>query len=133
MGTAWMQEAYLKASNSGAEDRFGTSVALSGNTLAVGASLEDSAAQGVGGNQDDNSASASGAVYVFLRTGTAWLQEAYLKASNSDSVDVFGHTVALSGDTLAVGAIYEASAAQGVGGNQDDNSAADSGAVYVFH
>jgi hypothetical protein len=41
--------------------------------------------------------------------------------------------VALSGDALAVGAIHEASAAQGVGGNQDDNSATDSGAIYIFH
>jgi hypothetical protein len=50
-------------------------VALSGDILAVGAWAEDSAAQGVGGNQNDNSATDSGAVYVFRRTGTAWQQE----------------------------------------------------------
>jgi hypothetical protein len=138
-GTAWLQEAYIKASNTGSYDFFGTSVALSGDTLAVGASFEDSAAQGVGGNQDDNSAFNSGAVYMFRRSGTAWQQQAYLKASNTDASDpsaffsdLFGGSVALSGDTLAVGALYEDSAAQGVGGNQDDNSATNSGAVYVF-
>jgi hypothetical protein len=131
-GTAWLQEAYLKASNTGTDDFFGRSVALSGDTLAVGAQHEDSAAQGVDGNQDDNSATDSGAVYIFRRSGTAWLQEAYLKASNTGAGDSFGTSVALSGDTLAVGAQHEDSAAQGVDGNQDDNSATGSGAVYVF-
>jgi hypothetical protein len=132
-GTAWQQEAYLKASNIGASDMFGVSVALSGDTLAVGAYLEDSAAQGVGGNQEDNSVPDSGAVYVFCRTGTAWQQEAYLKASNTGAGDQFGVGVALSGDTLAVGARVEDSAAQGVGGDQANNGAIDSGAVYLFH
>jgi hypothetical protein len=131
-GTAWLQEAYLKASNTGAEDFFGSSLALSGDTLAVGAGTEDSAAQGVGGNQDDDSAENSGAVYVFRLSGSAWLQEAYLKASNSNAYDVFGTSVALSGDTLAIGATGEDSAAQGVGGNQDDDTASNSGAVYIF-
>jgi hypothetical protein len=132
-GMAWEQEAYLKASNTGADDHFGFSVALLGDSLAVSALYEDSAAQGVGGNQDDDTASTSGAVYVFRRTGTAWQQQAYLKASNTGADDSFGYSVALSGDTLAVGARYEASAAQDVGGNQADDSATDSGAVYVFH
>jgi trimeric autotransporter adhesin len=132
-GSAWAQEAYLKASNTGAGDEFGISVALSGDTLAVGARSEDSAAQGVGGNQGDNTATDSGAIYVFRRSGSAWAQEAYLKASNTGAGDSFGIRVALSGDTLAVGAYFEASAAQGVGGNQGDDSATESGAVYVFH
>jgi hypothetical protein len=131
-GTSWEQEAYLKASNTGAGDFFGQSVALSGDTLAVGAFWEDSASQGVGGNQDDNSAEASGAVYVFRRTGTVWEQEAYLKASNTGAGDEFGWSVALAGNTLAVGAYLEDSAAQGEGGDQNDNTATDSGAVYVF-
>jgi hypothetical protein len=131
-GTAWQQEAYVKASNTGTGDRFGYSVALSGDTLAVGAIYEDSSAQGVGGSQVDNSTGSSGAVYVFQRTGTAWEQEAYVKASNTGAGDEFGHSVALSGDTIGVGAYLEDSAAQGVGGNQADNAALDSGAVYVF-
>jgi hypothetical protein len=131
-GTTWQQETYLKASNTGAGDWFGIRVTLAGDTLAVGASNEDSKTQGVGGDQDDNSATDSGAVYVFRRSGTAWLQEAYLKASNTGAGDYFGWSVALSGDNLAVGAFLEDRAAQGVGGNQDDNSTTDSGAVYVF-
>ena len=131
-GTGWAQEAYLKASNTDAGDYFGSSVAVSGDTLAVGAILEESGATGVGGDQGDNSAWGSGAVYVFRRTGTGWEQEAYVKASNTDAEDYFGYSVAVSGDTLAVGAFLEESGATGVGGDQDDNSAADSGAVYVF-
>ena len=56
---AYFAEAYLKASNTGANDRFGYSVALSGDTLAVGAFLEDGNATGVNGDQADN-----GAAYV---------------------------------------------------------------------
>ncbi len=66
-GTTWSQQAYIKASNTGANDEFGWSVALAadGNTLAVGAYQEDSNATGVNGNQNNNSASRAGAVYVF--------------------------------------------------------------------
>jgi trimeric autotransporter adhesin len=131
-GSGWQQEAYLKASNTGAGDSFGYSVALDGDTLAAGARFEDSAAAGINGNQADNSAIDSGAVYVFRRSGIGWQQEAYVKASSSGAGDQFGYSVALDGDTLAVGARLEASAATGVNGNQADNSIPDSGAVYVF-
>ena len=99
--------------------------------LAVGASAEDSAATGVNGDQADNGADNSGAVYVFVRSGSTWTQQAYIKASNTDANDNFGRSVALSGDTLAVGAYLEDSAAPGVNGDQADNSAAIAGAVYV--
>ena len=131
-GTTWSQQAYLKASTIGAGDAFGASVALSGDTLAVGAPFEDSAATGINGNQNDNSVLTAGAAYVFQRTGQTWTQQAYIKASNTGSPDEFGATVALSGGTLAVGAPLEASAATGINGNQNDNSAGSSGAVYVF-
>ena len=131
--SAWAQEAYLKASNTGAGDYFGRSVALNGDTLAVGAYREDSAATGAGGSQDDDSAEYSGAVYLFHRAGSAWAQEAYLKASNTGASDYFGYSVALSQDTLAVGAYREDSAATGAGGSQDDDSALESGAAYIFH
>ena len=72
------QEAYVKASNTGASDRFGSSVALSGDTLAVGAYLEDSNATGIGGNQTNDSAVDSGAVYLFTRSGQTWTQQAYV-------------------------------------------------------
>jgi hypothetical protein len=102
--------------------------------MAVGAYLEASAATGFNGNQADNSSAAAGAVYVFRRTGTAWVQESYLKASNTGASDSFGKALALSSDgsTLAVGAPREASSATGINGNQSDNSALASGAVYVF-
>ncbi len=133
---AWSQEAYIKASNSDKSDFFGVSLSLSGDgsALAVGAILEASAATGIGGTQADNSAIGSGAVYVFRRAAGVWSQEAYVKASNTDASDQFGHSVSLSGDgsTLAVGARQEASAATGIGGTQADNSAGSSGAVYVF-
>ncbi|HEX7843858.1 MAG TPA: integrin, partial [Kofleriaceae bacterium] len=135
-GATWTQQAYVKASNTEGGDQFGGSVALSsdGSTLAVGANAESSAATGINGNQGDNSASLSGAAYVFTRSGTTWSQQAYLKASNTGEVDFFGQWVALSGDgsTLAVGAPEEDSAATGIGGSQSSNAARDSGAVYVF-
>ena len=131
-GGSWSQAAYLKASNTGSTDQFGWNVTLDGDTLAVGAPGEASSATGVGGNQLDNSADLSGAVYVFERSGGSWSQTAYLKASNTGSTDQFGYSVALDGDTLAVGALGEDSRATGVGGDQLDNSAATSGAVYVF-
>ncbi|MDX1983860.1 MAG: FG-GAP repeat protein [Bryobacteraceae bacterium] len=126
------QQAYLKASNTGAADQFGKSVAISGDTVVVGANGEDSSASGVNGNQADNSSLSSGAAYVFVRTGTAWSLQAYLKASNPDAGDEFGWSVSISGDTIVVGAKGEASSAAGVGGNQGDNSAFLAGAAYVF-
>jgi len=138
-GTSWTQEAYLKASNTGLNDGFGRSVAISGDTIAVSATGEDSAATGVNASspgQDDNSMSSAGAVYVFHRSGTSWTQEAYVKASNTGVGDLFGDSVALSGDTLVVGASGEDSGATGVDGiapGPGDNSKSDSGAAYVFH
>ncbi|MDC0598317.1 FG-GAP repeat protein [Gammaproteobacteria bacterium] len=135
-GAAWSQQTYLKSSNTEAEDFFGRNLSLSsdGSTLAVGAYQEDSSATGVNGNEADNTASASGAVYVFSHSGTVWTQQAYVKASNTDTNDQFGLSVSLSsdGNALAVGAIFEGSAATGVNGDETDNSADFSGAVYMF-
>jgi hypothetical protein len=142
-GDTWAQQAYVKASNTGSGDSFGSSVALSadGNTMAVAAHWEASAATGIDGNQADNSIPQAGAVYVFTRTGTTWRQQAYLKASNTgdnssetSDGDQFGFSLAIShdGNTLAVGAPNEDSVANGINGNQADNSAASAGAVYVF-
>ncbi|AKS41167.1 FG-GAP repeat protein [Wenzhouxiangella marina] len=127
------QQAYLKASNTGQNDALGYSVAISGDTVVVGAFLERSGATGVGGDQDDDSATAAGAAYVFVRDeDQTWTQQAYLKASNAELGDQFGWSVAISGDTIAVGANAESSSARGVNGDQDDNAAPASGAVYVF-
>ncbi len=135
-GTAWSQQAYVKASNTGEDDVFGTGVALSsdGSILAVGAGNEFSAATGIGGDQTDDSAEGAGAVYVFARTGATWSHQLYVKASNTDAGDGFGNRIALSADgaTLAVAAPGEGSAATGIDGDQADDSAGGAGAVYVF-
>ncbi len=134
--TSWSQEAYVKASTSSAGDAFGTAVSLShdGRTLAVGASSEDGAATGVNGDENIKGKDSSGAVYIFSRSANAWSQAGYLKASNSDAYDFFGHALSLSGDgmTLAVDAPLESSAATGIGGDSADNSALAAGAVYIF-
>ena len=132
IGTTWSQRAYLKAWNTDAGDFFGTSVAMAGETVVVGADGEDSSATGVNGNPFDNGSSFAGAAYVFVRSGVTWAQEAYLKASNTDAGDFFGASVAVAGDTVVVGARWEASNATGVNGNQGDNSAMYAGAAYVF-
>ena len=140
-GEIWQQQAVLDASNledrpDGDSDLFGFDVSLSadGNTVAVGAFREDSVATGIDGNQDDNSTRNSGAVYVFVRNGEIWRQQAYVKASNTDRNDHFGSEVSLNadGNTLAVVAANESSAATGINGDQSDNSASAAGAVYVF-
>ena len=134
---------YLKASNPRPDAKLGFGSALTGrtlvisrdgNTLAVAAPDETSAATGVNGNQRDESAGGAGAVYVFTRSGSRWTQQAYLKASNTDAYDSFGFSLALSanGNTLAVTATREDSNARGINGNQANNDAEDSGAAYVF-
>ena len=132
VGTSWQHEARIKATNPQYLDQFGTSVALSGDTLVVGAENEDSAATGVDGDQSDNGLQGSGAAYVFHRTGSTWTQEAYLKASNTGYGDRFGISTAIVGDTIAVGAIMEDSSATGIDGDQTSDDTFDSGAVYIF-
>ena len=131
----WTQSFYVKASNPNASDSFGQQLSLSsdGTVLLVMAPGEQSAATGIGGDQTSNAANQSGAGYVFRRSATTWVQEAYVKASNTAATDSLG-AGAISGDasTLAVGAYQEDSNATGVGGDQLNNAAADSGAVYVY-
>src|SRR5205814_8672955 len=95
---------------------------------------ENSAANGISGNQRDHSLYSSGAVYVFTRKGGSVAQQAYVKASNPGDGANFGSSVALSrdGNTMAVASYYEASAATGISGNQSDHSIPEAGAVYVF-
>ena len=131
-GTTWSQQGYLKVSNPDANDQFGFSVVISADTVVVGAPTEDSNAVGINGNQTDNSRSNSGAAYVFVRNGTAWSQQAYLKASNSIANLNFAASLAIDGDTLVAGGQYDGSGATGVNGNQSDTSKPQSGAAYVF-
>ena len=78
-------------------------MAISGDTIVVGAVDERSNATGVNGNQTDTSLPGAGAAYIFIRSGTAWTQQAYLKASNPHREDSFGESVAISGETIVVG------------------------------
>jgi len=137
----WTQQAYLKAPNAEPEDQFGFSVALSGDTVAVGAPIEDSCAVGIGGDAGNNGCLLAGAVYVFRRTSGNWSHDAYIKASNTEGSDAFGSVVALSSDTLAVAAMNEGSCARQINGDQANNDCANftrpgaayaGGAVYVF-
>jgi hypothetical protein len=118
-----------------------------GTTLAVSAYFESSSSTGINSIQDDKIPQA-GAVYVFTRTGETWSQQAYIKASNTGRPanpndpndwgdgDQFGFSIALNGDgnVLAVGAVSEDSRAGGINtpGFQDDDTANDAGAVYIF-
>ncbi len=129
-GAVWSQQAYLKASNAESDDRFGWSVAVSGDTVVVGALYEDGSGTGVN-PPDDNGSSGAGAAYVFERSGAVWSQQAFLKASNTDVGDYFGGEVAVSGDTIVVGAYSEDGSGTGVN-PASDNLAVDAGAAYVF-
>lgn len=135
-GSNWYQQAYIKASNTESNDQFGRAVSISsdGNTLAVSASGESSDATGINGDESDNSAALSGAVYLYKYNGSDWEQQAYIKASNTDSLDQFGQAISLASDgrTLAVSATGESSIARGVNGDELNNSATNSGAVYLY-
>ncbi|NOI79954.1 hypothetical protein F0237_04680 [Vibrio tubiashii] len=135
-GEVWQQQAYLKSSNNEALDSFGFSLSMSfdGKRLLVGAPAEASSSQGIDGNQADNSALLSGAAFLFELQNNSWRQTAYIKASNTDRKDSFGYDVALSadGDSFAIGAPGESSNSKGINDNQSNNSAIDSGAVYLF-
>jgi hypothetical protein len=119
------ETALLRASNAGDGDRFGTSVALSGDRAIVGADLEDSSF---------NRLSNSGAVYVFERGANgSWgapdpggfqTETVLLRASNAGVSDQFGYSVAIRGDRAIIGAFGESGPSNGVGFG--------SGAAYVF-
>ena len=100
-GSGWAnmtQTAKLTASDGAADDYFGGSVSISGNTVVVGA---DGAT--VGGNSDQ------GAAYVFTEPGSGWAnmtQTAKLTASDGAAGDYFGCSVSISGNTVVVGADY---------------------------
>lgn len=119
-GGSWAQEAYLKGSGLAAGANFGYAVAISGDTIVVGAHGENSA---------------TGAIYVFKRSGTSWAEEQRLTAVNGHAGDDFGISVAISGDTVAVGAIGESSNQAAVTNGataSSDTSAASAGAAYVY-
>ena len=125
-GSVWAsgtETAKLTASDDAFNDTLGWSVALSGDGSTVAAGARYAA---IGGK------SAQGAAYVFTMSGPGWAnmtQTAKLAASDGAAGDFFGYSVAISGDTVVVGAYEEESNATGVNGNQTDNSATGSGAA----
>ncbi|MDX1959316.1 MAG: hypothetical protein SFU98_12125 [Leptospiraceae bacterium] len=143
-GTTWTNEAYLKASNANVSDVFGYSVAISGDTIVVSATLEDSNQTTITNGttaSSDNTSPDSGAAYVFRRNGNIWAQEAYLKAPNAEGFavnpgDGFGDSVAISNDTIVVGAFQEdsnqATITNGTIIQANDLSTLNYGAAYVF-
>ena len=107
-GTAWVETAKLLASDGAADDLFGLSASVSGDTALVGAL------------QDDDNGTDSGSAYVFVRSGGVWTQQAKLLASDGAAEDFFGFSVSVSGDTALVGA------------GLDDDNGTSSGSAYVF-
>jgi len=105
---SWIEQAKLTASDGSQGDQFGESVAIAGDTIVVGA------------YKHDEHGPESGAVYVYTRTGSTWTQQAKLTASDAFAGDQFGRSVAIDGDTIVVGA------------DNADGTATDSGAVFVF-
>jgi hypothetical protein len=106
-GTNWTEQAKLIASDGEAEDRFGYSVSLSGDTALIG-------------SEDGDNGPNSGSAYVFTRAGTTWTFQAKLHASDAAAGDAFGYSVSLSGDTALIGAWF------------DQDNGVDSGSAYVF-
>jgi len=107
----WRQQAFIKPSNTGVDDLFGASIDLSGDTLVVGAALEDG---------ESDALTDSGAVYVFQRTGNTWSQQAYIKAPQPIATGRLGEAVAVSGDILVTSARGHTS------------SGTEAGPVYVY-
>lgn len=106
----WIQQAELTATDGATPDYFGQSIAVSGNTVVVGAPQHT-----VGSN------STQGAAYVFVQSGGTWTEQAELIASDGTAFDVFGWSVAVGGSTVVVGA-----RGRTIGSNNSQ------GAVYVF-
>jgi len=109
-GDSWVEQAKLTASDGAAIDQFGRQIAIDGDTIVVGARLDDHA-----GGID------AGSAYVFTRNGTVWTQQAKLIASDAEAGAQFGFSPALAGDTVIIGAH-----------NDDHAGGADAGATYVF-
>ncbi len=132
----WERQAYIKPSNMDGGDYFGQGVSLSadGNLLAVGAPREASNGKGFEAAPNNNDNYRSGAAYLFKREQSQWQQTAYLKAPNNDPSDLFGSTIALSGDgsLLVVGARSEDGNGSNMTSDQSTNTRNGSGAFYLF-
>jgi len=106
-GYLWGQPVTLHASDAAAGDRFGAAVAIDGDIIVVGSP-----------NHDGGNGAAQGSVYVFSRTNGAWTEQGQLVPADSGAGDNVGVSVAISNDTIVVGAPLD-----DVGGNTDQGSA----------
>jgi hypothetical protein len=132
VNSVWSKEAYIKPSNMDAGDCFGCSISVYGDVMVVGAKYESSPSKVINVGQSTNTLADAGAAYVFRRTGSVWTEEAYLKASNTQLSHRFGVSVAVYGDTIAVGASQDSSSSVTINSGDTDTSAAKAGAVFIF-
>lgn len=93
-GTSWKRQSKLQVA-SGFYDRFGSSVALDGDTALIG-----------GADLDAPNLQNTGAVYVFSRSGTVWKEQASLLSSDREESDGFGKSIAVRGSIALIGAPY---------------------------
>jgi hypothetical protein len=135
MGTSWTQQAYLKGSHLQAGDMLGFAVALSfdGHTLVTSAFDERGSGRTINGPRD-NTAGGAGALYVFVRDGGAWAQQAYIKGSRTGATDQLGYVVAISddGNTVAAGAGDEDCLTPGINPPGCDNDSPPRGAANIW-
>lgn len=131
-GGTWQQGQILKAIVPRPSDSFGSAVALYDDSALIGSCGDASSASGIGADPSRRDTPYAGSGYLFAREGAKWKPTLYLKASNPDSRDSFGFGVALSKSTAVISAIWEASAASGIDGDQKSNAATYAGALYAF-
>ncbi|MFC1712842.1 FlgD immunoglobulin-like domain containing protein, partial [Candidatus Poribacteria bacterium] len=156
---SWVEQAKLAASDGAEDDRFGTSVHISGNYAIVGSC------------RDDDKGALSGSAYIYHNDGTSWTEQAKLTADDGKASSYFGLSVYISEDYAIVGAtmaggggtiyvftrdgfswdqVSKQKASDGlpgdmfgcsiaasddyviVGANQSDNEAFDSGSAYIY-
>jgi hypothetical protein len=91
-GTVWTEQAKLLASDGAELDLFGISVSIDNDTVVIGAKF------------DDDNGNESGSAYVFTRSGTVWIEQAKLLASDGAMHDFFGYSVSIDGDIVIIGA-----------------------------
>jgi hypothetical protein len=107
-GTTWTEEVKLTASDAAGSDNFGEMVSIDGDYAIIAAPF------------DDDDGSGSGSAYIFKRSGTTWMEEAKLTASDAAEGGLFGYSVSIDGDYVIVGA------------RQDDDNGNSSGSAYIF-
>ena len=136
----WAAQAYLKAPNSRAKIAFGSTVAISGDTIAVASvdetSYTNAIINGAAGYSDHSSGGSVGAVYMFQRASGTWAAQAYLKAPNMYYNFKFGSGVGVSGDTVVVGSVddfhKETTITNGENGYPTGADGLKCGAAHVF-